>query len=46
MEALSKFILFDMVKANVRDAVTESYFEMECLKKEEHQLLLDQADIE
>ena len=41
MEALSKFILFDMVKENVRDAVTESYFEMEFLEKERHQLMLE-----
>ena len=34
IEALSKFILFDMLKANIRDSVTETFFEMEILEKE------------
>jgi hypothetical protein len=34
MEALSKFVLFDMIKENIRDTVTETFFEMEALEKE------------
>jgi hypothetical protein len=34
MEAMAKFILFDMLHAIVRDTVTETYFEMEMLERE------------
>lgn len=34
IEALSKFVLFDMIKENIRDSVTETFFEMEAIEKE------------
>ena len=44
MEALSKFVLFDMIKENIRDSVTETFFEMEALEKERQQQIIEQAE--
>ena len=42
MEAMSKFIMLDMINDNCRETITESYFEIEALEQERKQLMLEQ----